>query len=395
VLIAASATAAVMLVILAVIFLTNYAGIVADADRMLAMLSENGGKMPLPDNRPDGRERPFGILFDEETPFRTRYFTVILEERGSMVLDLASIAAVGIEQAEQYALQVSEAGRERGFVEQYRYQMTGFGSGCMIVFLDCNMDLIAFWELIRSSLLIAAAGVAAVVVLLLLCAGRVVKPIADSYQRQRRFITDASHELKTPLTVIDTNTEVLEMTAGENQWTRSTRNQINRLTALTERLVMLSRLDEENAMLMSDFSLSDAVTESVEPFFALVQSGEKTLCANVEKHITCCGSEENIRRLVGILMENAFKYSGEQGRIAAELKLKGKTPVITVHNTAPGMKKGRHDELFERFYRADASRTAGGFGIGLSIAHAIVMAHKGRIHAIAEKENELTITVTL
>ena len=233
---------------------------------------------------------------------------------------------------------------------------------------------------------------------MLLLSKRAIKPIADSYEKQKHFITDAGHELKTPLTVISASADVLEMTQGENEWTQSIRNQVVRLTELTNSLVSLARMDEHDSkLLMTDFSISDAVTESLEPFSRLASQQGKHVEMNIQKNISFDGNEESIRKLVGILIDNAIKYSGEKGEIAVTLKSVSRGPMLQMKNSVDEISKGNHDELFERFYRGDASRSSeiGGYGIGLSIAKAIVCAHKGKITARSEDGKSLLISVLL
>ena len=148
---------------------------------------------------------------------------------------------------------------------------------------------------------------------------------------------------------------------------------------------------------MTDFSLSDAVSESLEPFAMLAMQKGKTFEMNIQKSISYEGNEEEIRKLVGILADNAIKYSGEKGEIAVTLKAGSKGPLLTVKNTVDDIQKGNHDEMFERFYRGDSSHSSeiGGFGIGLSIARAIVITHKGKIAAKSEDGKSLTISVQL
>ena len=220
----------------------------------------------------------------------------------------------------------------------------------------------------------------------------------ESIRKQKRFITDASHELKTPLTIIDANTEIMEMESGESQWTKSTRKQIQRLTGLVQQLVTLSRLDEEKGLQdIAEFDLSEAVSESVQPYGALAQTKEKHLTLNIEGGLMYTGDEKSIRQLSGILMDNAVKYSSEKGNITLTLKKKGKKILLEIYNDADGLPQGKLDVLFERFYRLDSSRNSGtgGSGIGLSVAKAIVQAQKGKITAENKTGNGLTITVLL
>ena len=189
------------------------------------------------------------------------------------------------------------------------------------------------------------------------------------------------------------------MMEGENAWTKSPRKQVARLTSLTEKLVFLSRMDEEATKLtMSEFSLSDAVLDTAEPFKAVAQTKDKKLEINVDEGISYVGDEKTIRQLISILLDNAMKYS--ESSISITLKTSGRNRIITVWNTvdeSANIKKGRQDILFERFYRADPSHNSktGGFGIGLSAAYAIVRAHKGRISARSEDGRSIEFMIVL
>ena len=227
-----------------------------------------------------------------------------------------------------------------------------------------------------------------------------IQPIAESYEKQKHFITDAGHELKTPLAVISANTEVLEMTEGENEWTQSIKNQVARLTEMTNNLVALARMDEhESKMLMTDFSVSDAVSESLEPFFAVAEQKGKPIAADIQRGLTLCGNEDAIRKLVGILADNAIKYGMDGETIQLSLRAAGRGIALQTKNFVEGgVEKGSHEELFERFYRGDASHSStqvAGYGIGLSMVRAIAAAHKGKISAKSDDGRSLTITVSL
>ena len=418
-------TLVVLAAIMGVVNISNYKEVLDRADEMTTLLEKNDGKFPeepkkdgeevpqkpdgntegdmigenndqqVPPQKPEnGREH-----FSVETPFETRYFTVTMDEKGEVTdCDLDRIAAVDEDTAEEYAKNVSGKSGTTGFIGIYRYRVTETENGTKYVFLDCRREISNFQAVLITTVSVSGLGMAAVFVLVVIFSRMVFRPVEESIQKQKRFITDASHELKTPLTIIDANTEVMEMESGESQWTKSTRKQIQRLTGLVQQLVALSRLDEEKGLQdIAEFDLSEAVSESVQPYGALAQTKEKHLTLNIEGGLMYTGDEKSIRQLSGTLMDNAVKYSSEKGNIALTLKKKGKKILLEVYNDADGLPQGKLDVLFERFYRLDSSRNSGtgGSGIGLSVAQAIVQAHKGKISAENKTGNGLTITVLL
>ncbi|MBP8640397.1 MAG: HAMP domain-containing histidine kinase [Oscillospiraceae bacterium] len=385
-------------------YVASYVEIVSDADQTLSILEENNGNYPKFDNGSNG-----GLLnnngikpkqgMSPEAQFETRFFAVHLNKDGETIsANTGSIAAVATDEAIEFAEEIYKSGKRQGFLGVYRYSVSQTNSGSMVLFLDCSRSLSLFYRFSEVCLTISAIGIFGVFIIVLLLSKRAIKPIADSYAKQKHFITDAGHELKTPLTVINASTDVLEMTQGENEWTASIRNQVVRLTELTNSLVSLARMDEhDNKLMMTDFSLSDAVSESLVPFSLLAAQQEKSFVTNIQNNISFEGNEESLRKLVGILADNAIKYSSEKGDVSVTLRSVSKGPMLQVRNAVEEIEKGSHDELFERFYRGDASRSSeiGGYGIGLSIAKAIVNAHKGKIMARSEDGKSLLISVLL
>ncbi len=254
-------------VIMGVVNFVNYQDINRRADERLNILAENDGVFPKPDDFPHGKEPPPRDM-SPEAPFDTRYFTVLLRDTQAVVsVNTGRIAAVSTEAAASYAVELNQAGKTEGFLESYKYRAVPMDDGLLYIFLDCGRELSTFTSFLLTSCLVAIVGIFAVFVLVVFFSKRSIKPIAESYEKQKRFITDASHEIKTPLTIIDASTEVLELETGENEWTKSIKHQIKRLTALTEKLVLLSRMEETGTSFqMTDFSLSDAVTETAQPF---------------------------------------------------------------------------------------------------------------------------------
>lgn len=403
-------TMLVLTAIMGVVNFSNYREMLDRADEMTALLEQNDGKFPeepswheqddteTPPAKPENDEKDKS-RFSVETPFETRYFTVTVDENGEVTdCDLDRIAAVDEETAEEYTQTAQQKNKTTGFQGIYRYRVTETEDGAKYVFLDCRREISNFRTVLVTMISVSLLGLAAVFVLVVIFSRMVFRPVEESIQKQKRFITDASHELKTPLTIIDANTEVMEMESGESQWTKSTRKQIQRLSGLVQQLVTLSRLDEEKGLEEKcEFNLSEAVSECVQPYESLAQTREKNLTLNIEEDITYTGDERSIRQLAGILMDNAVKYSSENGNITLTLKKKGKKIFLEVYNDADDLPQGKLDVLFERFYRLDSSRNSGtgGSGIGLSVAKAIVQAHKGKITAENKNGRGLTITVIL
>jgi two-component system, OmpR family, sensor histidine kinase CiaH len=390
---------AVLVIITGTINVASYRNLNQRADIVLDLLAENGGNFPQPDGQKDGTPRDSLPGMSPETPYESRFFTIAFSSNGEVTaVNTGSIAAIDTADAFTYAQQIYQSGRQSGFIDDFKYKSYDTDNGgTLLVFLDRGRDLDSLRSFVRASMAVSGSVIIAVFILLLIFSPRAIKPIADSYAKQKRFITDASHEIKTPLTVIGANIDVLEMEQGANQWTKSIRNQVGRLSSLTASLISLSRLEEEQSLQLLDFSLSDAVKESVEPFAELAQSQGKSFELSVEDHISFTGDEQAIRQLTTILADNALKYASGDGEISFTVKRLGKYAEIICRNSADGIEKGNHDILFERFYRADSShsQTQPGYGLGLSVAQAIVLAHRGRISAKSEDGSSLIISVLL
>ncbi len=382
--------------IMGIINILNYMNVNSSADAKLDLIAENRGQFPEED---DIRKIEPHERISPESPFDTRYFTVSLDNDGNVLwAETKNIAAIDDETAVEYATALFAEGETEGFVGIYKYRAVENDDGTMYIFLDCERELTNFRSFLMISITASTIGVAAVLILVVMFSKAIVRPVAESYEKQKRFITDASHEIKTPLTIIDANTEVLEMENGESEWTASIKNQVKRLTGLTEKLVFLTRMDEPSTVLeMNKFSLSDVILETAKDFEPIAVAKNKKFDIDIESDVTYSGNKETIRQLVSLLLDNAMKYSSAEGGIRLNFKTSERNKKLTVCNTVDEIEKGDLNILFDRFYRGDPSRSSeiSGFGIGLSAAQSIVAAHKGKISAKSEDGKSVMFTVIL
>ena len=404
----------VLLVLIGSINVLSYRSLVTDADGTLQILAENKGSFPRQmfreQDRPSEMQAPpngeNSGPFNErrggsgELAYQSRFFTAWFSADGSLShVNLDNLASLTEEEASALAESVYAAGREKGFAEEYRYRRAACDGETMLVFLNCQRELATFREFLYASIGISLGGTLAVFLLLLLFSGRIVRPIAESYEKQKRFITDAGHELKTPITIIRADADVLASDLdGENEWIADIRKQTGRLAELTADLIFLSKMEEENpALQMQELSLSELVDETAQSFQSLALAKGKRFSASVAPDLQVKGDEKALGKLVSILLDNAMKYSTEDGTVELTLERIGRNARLSVKNSTQPMEKGSADRLFERFTREDRSRNSesGGFGLGLAIAKAVTEAHKGTIHAESEDGVSLTVTAEL
>ena len=409
----------VLFLIMGAINLANFRSVVAGADARVDLVLHGDEKFPgfgegLPrdgddapedggneDFRRGGRKFFFGPgALNEEARFDTRFFTVTFDESGEATLvNTGRIAAVDAETAVSLAAEKYAAGKTAGFSGNYRYRAVSAGDGCTLyVFLDVSRELATFKDFLTASVVISLLGFILVLLPVLFFSRMALKPVEESVNKQKRFITDASHEIKTPLAVISAANEVIEIENGESEWTESISKQVARLSSLTEKLVRLTRMDEESFRLNPvELDLSAAVEETALSFEAVAKARNRGLTVDVAPGVRYTGDEAALKQLVSLLVDNAMKYSNDGGQVKVSLEKRGRGPVLKVENSTDGIEKGDLGILFERFYRRDRSRSSatGGHGIGLSVAEAIVKAHKGKITAVSPDGVNVVFTAQL
>ena len=351
-------------------------------DRAISLLHQNGGTFLPPGAAFDPSDFEFQVT--PETAFETRYFIVELtEQREVKAVDLEHIAAFDRHSVTETISKVIQAGGSRGYVDYYRFGLfpSEDGGSTMIV-MDCFLMLQAADNMLRITVIIFCVCALIVFLLLLFFSGLAIRPFAENLERQRQFVTDASHELKTPLSILSADLDLLSDSCGESRWLGSARTQIARLDKLIRNLVELARAEETIREGASGvFSLSDIALASAEAFAPLAEAEGNTLAAEVAAGVELRGVQDDLFRLFSILLDNAVKYCDAGGTIRLSVSQRGRTVRLSVSNPCAGLNPAQLPRYFDRFYRADSSRsrTTGGYGIGLSTARAIVARHRGRL----------------
>ncbi len=387
----------VILIIFSSIILGSYFQVVKRADQILEILMQNDGGFPEDDQFTEFINEINAI--SAETPYSTRFFYVkYFNESKNYGVDIGKVSSISEEQALTYSARALDKESERGFIDHFRFFQKDKEFGKLLIFVDCSRDLNLHYSLVLNGLVISLIALVAVALIARILSQKAVEPIVQAYERQKQFITDAGHELKTPLAVIKTNAEVLELTTEKSKWLSSIKNQVNRLDYLVGSLLDLAKLDENTAReSKEEFVLTDTVQEVLDNLQLLATSDQKRIVSDLDPNILFKGNAESIQKLISILVENAVKYSDPQTDILFSLKKEERKIILLTKNQASDLKKGNYAQLFDRFYRDDVSRNSqkGGHGIGLTIAKTIVEQHSGTITAYSTDGKTLEIKVVL
>lgn len=370
----------------------------------------NSQSDPVTRNNPDTEDKinttpptqpwKFKAPMNPETPYSTRFFSLLFDQDGNLIKkDLAHIAAITDDDIAEYISVALKHGEGYGYYSDYKYRVIlQDNREYMVVFLDCYQEIHAIRVLALCSFAAMVICIGLVYILVVIFSKRAIDPVVRSQKQQKQFITDASHELKTPITVIATSLKVLEMEVGKQKWIDKARSQTEKLRELVNSLVTLSRMDEEDSPLKFEhFSISDALLETVDSFTDYAESNGHALKVTITPDLDFYGDEYAIRQLASILLDNAVKYAAAGSDITFSLVKNKKHLLLKTSNTCQNLDEDSLRHLFDRFYRPDQSRSheTGGFGIGLSIARSIAEGHKGTIHACCPVKDQIEFTVKL
>ncbi|WP_196593210.1 sensor histidine kinase [Pectinatus sottacetonis] len=404
------ATAAVIAIIAGVLGLINtitYIHMTDQVNSVLSYISQNSGRIPR--KVPVDDSSWFNNTnWSDDTPefsYQIRFFSVIVNPAGYVrEINIKNIAAFTEHEAIEYAQTTVQKGKNTGFFKKdrasYAYMITKRNDGdFLIVIMDCTHDVDAVKAFMRYSLLVGIACVLLYIVILTALSKLPLKPFIRNMENQKRFITNAGHELKTPIAIISTNAEAIALINGKNQWTESILKQVKRLSNLINDLVMLSKMGERSYadLNITKFDLSETITTIVTSFQQMAKDQDKKLFSNIKAPIYIQSDAKCIYELVNILVDNAVKYCDDKGTIDIILRQnKKKTAIISVINDYAAGANIDYSRFFERFYRGDESHNSQkkGYGIGLSIAEELTELINGKIN-VSYTKGKIIFTVKI
>ncbi len=395
------AVAMVMILLCLIVNTANYLSVNSELNSKLDTICQNQGTIPVPEK--DGSKPPETLdrePFSREEPYSTRYFVLKFDDSGQLSdKSLEHIAAVTESDVDEFLEVAVKAGGGYGYYSGYKYYVEHQGEDRNIaIFIDCYEDLKKIYTIGILSIAAMAICIVLVYVIVVMLSGRVVEPMIKNEQKQKQFITDAGHELKTPITVITTSLTVLEMEVGKQKWIDKAMSQTEKLKNLVNSLVSLAKMDEGAGILKKDtFDISDAIEDTARSFEDFARTQGHKLNISVADGIRYTGDEYAIRQLASVLIDNAVKYAEPDTDIYFEMKKDKKGVSISTKNTCSGITAEDTGRLFDRFYRPDKSRNSatGGFGIGLSLARSIAEGHGGTISARLAEDNIIEFTAEL
>ena len=365
-------------------------------DTVLSTLSAVRGTYDPEHHRPPQDREPHFPFRAPPTPddmMGARYFSVFFDSQGKIVrTNITHIFAVTQAQAEQIAM--DHYGQTEGDYEQFRFRSTPLsdGSGTLMLFLDISAQ-----QNFQFTVLLVSCGMGllcwlVMLVLLILLSRRAIAPFARNIEKQKQFVTNAGHEIKTPLSIILANTDALELHSGQTKWSRNIRAQTVRLNGLMQNLLTLSKMDESNVVLpTTKFSVSSMLLEHIQLLQASADAADIRLEQDIPSALIVTAHRDSIQQLFSILLDNAVKYTPPQGLVHIQLEQQDGKTRLQVSNTCPQTPEADLERLFDRFYRGDSARTqsSGGYGIGLSAARAIAQAHGGSVTASYDITNKI------
>lgn len=402
-----TAMTAITVLVLFLLGTINAANIVIvrkEIDRTLHMISENeessGDPARMPDAGPVHPRLPMDApKSDYDTLMSSNFFVVRFDGDGNIIYkDISRTSAVTEDEADEFAIQVYDGGKITGKTGKFHYLIreSRRGEGVSVVFLDSSGESFSYFRVLFLSVAAGLACWAIMLVFVMILSRKAIRPIAENIERQQQFVTDAGHEIKTPLAIIQSNTEAMELYMGENKWSRNIKGQVARLNGLMKNLLMLARMEEPVGEASKEkISLDSILAGVLREFDQPMEAGHILAETEIQPDAFIYADQRQIEQLIFLLVDNAVKYTDENGRIWVSLIKDEKRIQMQIQNTCEHLPNIAADKLFDRFYRGDTARTQknGGYGIGLAAARSIARANEAQIHAQYTGENRISFIV--
>ena len=375
----------------------NWVMLEHQSDMMMKILIDSDGAFHKMDfNRPP----PFSGPLDMDRMRSSRFFTVLSDANGNIIdVDIAQISSINYETAKSYALAVLKANKESGRMDGYTFATKKMGSNRLTFFMDMSGQNESFYRILFASSAIAALCWFVLLIIVILLSGKVIRPVLEGIEKQKQFITNAGHEMKTPLAIIQSNNDTMALIHGENKYNVNIRTQTKRLDVLMSNLLMLSKLGEDVPLPAEPVNISEVTTEVLSVYQDYARTRTLHFNVRVESDITISINKESYRQILSILLDNALKYTPDNGFIHLSLVRNGRHIQIIEENTCDASLEPDPERLFERFYRGDTARTQSkefsGYGIGLSAARTICENFGGKLTAEYPSAERIRFTVVL
>ena len=384
----------VMLLVLGLVNMIGYIQVRNDLLTTITVIAENDGVLPG-----FHKEDRFDRIYTEESRNEVRYFSVVVGD--SMKYHMESISTIETGDADKLVKMAKEKSEDSGDLYYndvcYMYQRTTDSSGDKLyVFIDVTSKMTQVRTNIKLSSFVGLICMILLFTIFFALSKKAISPMLRNIEQQKQFITNAGHELKTPVAIISANTEVLEMIHGKNEWTESIMNQSKRLSQLVNDLIALARMQEGSELVLEKVNASSLASDVVASFKTMVEQEEKEFSFELEENLFVMADQKNLPELYNILLDNANKYCDEKGKVSFSLKQAGKYVKIMVSNSYQDGEGVDYSRFFDRFYREDQSHNSKkrGFGIGLSMASEIVKMYKGKI-TVSYQNGMISFLVTL
>ncbi len=384
----------VMLLVLGLVNMIGYIQVRNDLLTTITVIAENDGVLPG-----FHKEDRFDRIYTEESRNEVRYFSVVVGD--SMKYHMESISTIETGDADKLVKMAKEKSEDSGDLYYndvcYMYQRTTDSSGDKLyVFIDVTSKMTQVRTNIKLSSFVGLICMILLFTIFFALSKKAISPMLRNIEQQKQFITNAGHELKTPVAIISANTEVLEMIHGKNEWTESIMNQSKRLSQLVNDLIALARMQEGTELVLEKVNASSLASDVVASFKTMVEQEEKEFSFELEENLFVMADQKNLPELYNILLDNANKYCDEKGKVSFSLKQAGKYVKIMVSNSYQDGEGVDYSRFFDRFYREDQSHNSKkrGFGIGLSMASEIVKMYKGKI-TVSYQNGMISFLVTL